>query len=150
MKIIFICTGNTCRSPMAEYLLRYELKKNNIDIDVISRGIMVNETGRASEHAIEVMKEYDIDIGSHISKQLVIDDISENDVLLTMTNGQLDTVRYICEDLNIVTDTIKNYSSRGENDVVDPYGKEIKYYKICAEEINDCIDGIVERLGGNV
>ena len=65
MNVIFVCTGNTCRSPMAEYYLK---SKNLNDVSVKSRGFSGGDS--ANEKSIAVMKEVGIDISNHISKNI--------------------------------------------------------------------------------
>ena len=65
MKIIFVCTGNTCRSAMAEGLAKKVVEKKNLDIEVYSAGIFAVNGEHASYNSIAVMKEYDVDIVTH-------------------------------------------------------------------------------------
>jgi protein-tyrosine-phosphatase len=84
MNILFVCTGNTCRSPMAEGLFKDMLKKNNIDnIRVSSAGISVFPGEQANEKAIKALKEKGIDIRSHRARQ-AIEEIDKADLIWAM------------------------------------------------------------------
>ncbi len=129
-KIIFVCTGNTCRSPMAEGYLRSKGRK---DIDIISRGLAADGSG-VSENSVMAMKEVGIDISDHISRQLTYADIDENSVFITMSSSHAD----LLEGLGI--DKMKVYVLG----IPDPYGLGIDQYRICRDEIIKGIDELSE------
>ncbi len=84
-KILFVCTGNTCRSPMAEHLLKEKLRKMKIDdIEVESAGLSAFFPQKASKNAILVMNELGIDISSHVSRLINEEMIKESNLILTM------------------------------------------------------------------
>lgn len=132
-KIIFVCTGNTCRSPMAEGYLK---SKNRKDIEVISRGLAADGSV-VSENSKLSMEELGIDISAHVSKQLSFSDIDESSVFICMSASHAD----ILEGIGI--DKLKIYVLG----IRDPYGADLDTYKACRDEI---IAGIDEFIGDGI
>ena len=132
-KIIFVCTGNTCRSPMAEGYLK---SKNRKDLEIMSRGIAADGSD-VSENSVVVMNELGIDISCHISKQLTFADIDESTVFITMSASHAD----ILEGLGL--DKMKIFVLG----IPDPYGGDLSEYRTCRDEI---ISGIDEFIGDGI
>ena len=129
-KIIFVCTGNTCRSPMAEGYLKNKALKNT---EVISRGLSADGSP-VSKNSVLAMNEIGIDISGHISKQLSFKDIDENSLFLCMSSSHSD----ILEGIGI--DKMKIFVLG----ISDPYGADIEVYKACRNEIISAIDEFIE------
>ena len=138
MNILFVCTGNTCRSPMAEGTFKDMLKKNNIaNINVSSAGISVFPGEHANENAIAALKEKGIDIEEHRAKQLT-DEIKKADLILTMTLGHkkviADYFKHKTGEPPLGLFTLKEFAAivSAENlitaDINDPYGLNYKMY----------------------
>lgn len=159
MNILFVCTGNTCRSPMAEGILKSLLKENNmgninINIDVSSAGISAFEGEEANEKAIYTLKNKGIDIKSHKSRQLTKEIINSSDLILTMTNSHKNMILSIMPEHSKKVFTIKEYvyinngeELAGKNlDIADPYGLNYNDYEKCAEEIEKNLKDIIKVL----
>lgn len=142
MKILFVCTGNTCRSPMAAAMMNKICTDNDIDVFASSAGIFAENGSKASKNAIEAMKEYNIDLSHHKSTSLTEALISEYDLILTMTEGHKTMISALATDKIY---TICEYAGY-EGDISDPYGGNITQYKECARDIYDCLTDIAEKI----
>ncbi len=150
-KIMFICTGNTCRSVMAEGLLKKMLEDRNInDIEVYSAGLHASTGEYSTTSAIKVMNaQYDVNILNHQSVNVKNSPIKEMDLILCATHAQLTTLDYMYPELKPKMYTIKEfaYGDEVENkDIKDPWGYPEEVYKECAKEIYEALEKIIEKI----
>lgn len=141
--ILFVCSGNTCRSPMAKVILERKLK------DMAKLGQFMAESAacdtpsstKASPYAREAIKTlYGEDLlAAHKPKSLTPKIIEKADLILVMTSPMkhgLPTAK---------TYTLKEYGG-GDDDIMDPFGGDLDCYLKCANELSDSLDKVIARL----
>lgn len=132
MNILFVCTGNTCRSPMAE---GYLLAKNIENLNASSCGLFA-DSSPVSQNSATVMKEIGIDISSHISKQITRQDIENADRIICMSHSHKQALESI---------GVTNAEVLGGG-ISDPYGCDLETYRLCRDEIIKEIDKLFPNL----
>ena len=130
MHVLFVCTGNTCRSPMAEAILKSKTEKHTVS----SAGLSVLLPAPAAENAVLVMGERGIDISEHRARQLTESAVQEADLILTMTEGHRKLLVTLFPSAEEKTHTLAEYGGTTE-DVPDPFGGSMETYRICADRI---------------
>ncbi len=130
MKILFVCSGNTCRSPMAE---GYLSSKNMSGISVLSAGF-ISEGDEVSENAVRVMKEIGIDISAHKSRLISPDMLSADKIFCMSLSHRKSLIS-----AGVSEDKISVLSGG----VSDPFGGDINTYRACRDEIINAIDNIL-------
>lgn len=150
MNIMFVCTGNTCRSAMAEGLAKKQIKERNLNINVYSAGINAFTGEHASYNSVAVMKEYDVDILMHTSTHIAETNIRDMDLILCATSSHKKILIGMYPELTGKIYTIKEYADYDKNgedpDIRDPWGYDINSYRMCAAEISVCVDKIIEKI----
>ncbi|QQY79189.1 protein-tyrosine phosphatase [Keratinibaculum paraultunense] len=147
MNILFVCTGNTCRSPMAQGLLDDMAKKKGLNLEVKSAGIFTLDGQRASEEAVEVLKEEGIDISNHKANIIYEDLVEDADLILTMTKSHKETLLSKYDFLKGKVFTLKEYAYGIEEDVLDPFGKSVDVYRKTKEDIKKALEEIIKKGG---
>ena len=148
MKIMFICTGNICRSAMAHKMLEKKAKELNKNVEVYSCGIWAYDGNKPTYEGITVMKDYGIDLSTHRATYIENSNIKEMDVILCATQNHKQNVIRMYPDLQDKIFTMKEYAGHPKNDldIQDPWGYGLDVYKKCAKEIENCLAIILKKI----
>lgn len=151
MKIMFICTGNICRSAVAHRLLEKKIKDENItNIEVFSCGTNAENGDVPTYNAIEVLKDYDVDMKVHRAINILNSDIQDMDLILCATNSHKRTVLLMYPQLKGKVYTLKEYvdydKSKIDTDISDPWGYDIEVFRHCTIEIDRCLNLLLEKI----
>lgn len=134
--ILFICTGNICRSPMAEYYLRHLIITNGLDLYTSSAGTYGLDDHVASANGIIVMDELGIDMRKHRGRSITQSILKEADIVLTMESYHLKML----QDHHPHVQMLSAFIAIDRNaDIADPYGQDVSQYRIARDRIIDCI-----------
>ena len=150
MKVMFVCTGNICRSAMAHWLLVKKLKDRNIkDVEVYSSGIYADNGDGSTWEAISVMEDYGVDLKPHRATNIRNSNIEEMDVILGMTIGHKQQMLQMYPNLKDKIFTLKEYvgynkAGHDEINIIDPWGYNVETYRNCAEEIDECLNLFID------
>jgi protein-tyrosine-phosphatase len=145
MHVVFICTGNICRSPMAEGLLRKRWEENGYDgLIVSSMGIHGLDRQEASAFAREICEENNIDIASHRSRKLDISELESSDLILSMEKVHKEFLKLFFprfDDKNSLLGAWPDAPTR-KSDIRDPMGKSKKTY----QQVFTVLSGHIDRI----
>ena len=142
MNILFVCTGNTCRSPMAAGLFNKIAIEKNLDVRIESAGLFANEGEGASTEAIIAMKKYDIDLMGHHSQAINSELLEKSDLIFAMTAAHKMVLSPSAPDK---TYTLCEFAGI-DGDIDDPFGGDVEEYEECAEEIYNALLKVAEKI----
>ena len=142
IKILFVCTGNTCRSAMAAAMMADIAEKNDLDVLIDSAGVFAEIGEKATPEAIRAMEKRGIDLTGHRTKPLTDELIDMADLILVMTSAHKLLIEGMAKGK---VHTLLEYAG-GEGDISDPYGGDDEEYEATASEIYDALVDIAEKL----
>jgi protein-tyrosine-phosphatase len=150
-KVLLVCTGNTCRSPMAGGILKKLLEErgsNQIEVD--SAGIASYSGSPASLFAVDICRNFGIDISQHSSRQLTKEMALEADLILVMAPEHLEYVVKLDRDLEEKAFLLKAFPGQAKNNsnyvIRDPIGGEQQAYLRCFFDLDENLRRILPHL----
>jgi protein-tyrosine-phosphatase len=145
--ILFVCTGNVCRSPMAVGLLRRRLAERGLDsqYEVLSAGVYALDKQPASRNAIFVMAERGIDITDHKAHTVTGSDMVRSNLVLAMSREHTQALRQSWPNYGWKVYLLSEMAGE-RKDVKDPYGGSVDQYRAGADMISRYIDEGIERI----
>ncbi len=146
-KVLFVCTANICRSPMAAGLFDALVEDRGLTFQAQSAGTAALVGKPAAPYTHQVANELELDFDGHRARQVDETMIRDADLVLTMTPQHRDTLRRNFEDSKEKIYTLPEYSAGDPlGGIADPYGHSIGTYRASAQEILHYVELVVERL----
>ena len=146
--ILFVCTGNVCRSPMAEGLFRHAVKGRG-DFRVLSAGVGAIEGQPPSPYAVQVLRELGIDISQQRSRMLTAEVVNQADYIFGMTHGHVDAINLLYPQATEKTFLLREFDETldvFEKDISDPIGGSFEVYLDCRDQIEQGIASLLKFI----
>jgi protein-tyrosine-phosphatase len=150
VNVVFVCTGNTCRSPLAEALARRDAQQRGINVSFASAGVGAAIGSPANDGAILVGLERGVDLSRHRSRPLLPAAVTDDTIVLAMAPAHVAGARAMAGNARVFL--LDEYGSHGSSmrEVADPYGGELSDYRIAADTIESMLDPVLDRLASEL
>jgi protein-tyrosine-phosphatase len=148
MQILFVCTGNTCRSPMAAALGRHYAAQHGLEWAIDSAGLYALPGSPMTPDALDALIRRHVIAHKHESKPLTEEMVNHADFIFTMTASHKTDLLGQYPRAKGKTYTLGEYVSGGQwhSDVADPFGGSTEIYEACARELEETVARLIEKL----
>lgn len=146
-RILFICSGNTCRSPLAEAIARRVLPSRlGFDVEVLSAGTSAFVGGPVSQNSLDIAEVHGIDLSHHRSRPLTPELVDAADLIVAMGVAHRECVGEIDPDSLECTFLLTNFSDQHDGDIPDPIGAGRETYEQTYLMISECVEAMATKL----
>ncbi len=146
VKILFVCTGNSCRSPMAAALFQKMAKSEGLDVEVKSCGTATLSGLSASKPAIEVLRREGIDISGHKAVPVNSQLVNWADVILVMEEKHKEDIIEKFPQVRGKVYLLTEFADQERKDIVDPIGKPSEVYEGLVLDLKYYLEKIIRRF----
>ena len=152
-KVLFVCTANVCRSPMAEHLFARAIEQSEISQNIVSTsaGLSAMDGDKASQNSIDACEELGVDITDHRSTGLSRTTLQEASVVFCMTESHRALINMYFElpqgyPIYLMREFIEGESK----ELPDPYGQDIDVYRQCRDRMLECMPSLINWVEKNL
>ena len=147
--ILFVCTGNTCRSPLAEGFLKKLLERNSLcEMEIGSAGLTALPGSPASFHSVRVALENSVSLEEHQARLVTPELIDNAGLIVVMEPGHQKQLLDLYPKVSDKIYLLRHFARYGsqERGIHDPYGHNLEAYRFCFEDIKECVQSLHQWL----